>query len=154
MPQRGLLLSDLLVEPRQMVVRVGEPLIDGDRLTVGGDRRVSALQVFESGAQIARGGGVLMSVTQRLLILESSFFKSAPLLEQPAQVYVGVRISGVERQRPAIGILRITGLDRLELLTETEPVIGRELFFARSRVTRMTPRDRSGLLGQLADPEI
>ena len=50
---------------------------------------------------------------KRLLILENGFFHPPSLLEQPAEVDVRVGVPRVERQRTAIRVLRIAGLDRL-----------------------------------------
>src|SRR4030095_2682124 len=150
MPQCCLPLSYFLVEARQIVVCVRQLFVQRDCPAVGCNRGIGALQIFEGGTEVKSGGCVLGGEPKRFLILENGFLHPPSLLEQPAEVDVRVGISRVERQRTAIRVLRIAGLDRLELLTETKPVVRRERLLPCPRMTRMAPRDRSRLPGQLA----
>ena len=116
MPQCGLTLSYFLVEPRQVVVGVRELFVQCDCPAVGCDRGIGALQIFEGGAEVEGGGCVLRGEPKRFLILENGFLHPSSLLEQPAEVDMRVGVPRVERQRTAIRIFRIAGLDRLEFL--------------------------------------
>src|SRR2546429_8174814 len=57
--ERGRSLPEVLVETREVVVRVGAMRVGGDRELVRGDGLRAAPQVFERDPEVERGGGLL-----------------------------------------------------------------------------------------------
>src|SRR2546421_835185 len=57
--ERGRSLPEVLVETREVVVRVGAMRVGGDRELVRGDGLRAAPQVFEGDPEVERGGAVV-----------------------------------------------------------------------------------------------
>ena len=66
MPQRRRALPGLLVQPRQIEVRVGELLVRLDRPPVRRDRVGPAAEVLERGAQVEGGGRIRRLCLERI----------------------------------------------------------------------------------------
>jgi Tol biopolymer transport system component len=122
MPERRRLLPLPFVQPRQVVVRVREPSVHGQRPPVRVDRVGRAAQVLERDPQVERGRCMLGVGRERLAIMPLRLDHAILLVQQPAQVHVRVGVVGVQLERPAVGVARLLGVHRLELEAHLVPV--------------------------------
>src|SRR5258706_2491815 len=100
--QRRRSLPEVLVEARQVVVRVRAVRIGRDRELVRVDRFRAPPQVLERHAQVERGGAVVGARLQRAAVVLGGARGLAGLVEQPPEVHVRLRVLRIQLQRALI----------------------------------------------------
>src|SRR5258705_241173 len=96
MPEGRFLLFQLLVDPRQVVVGVGVAGLAAERGFIGLGGIAQAAEILQSHAEVEGGGGVRGAGGEGLAVVALGFGRLALLVQQPAEVEVGVRKARVQ----------------------------------------------------------
>src|SRR5947209_2694769 len=153
-PQRRRLLPRLLVQPRQVEVRVRQPPIGSDRLLVSLHRVVGTSSVLQRDAKVVPGRRVVGIVgdhrpEMRLRLLGATGFD-----QQPPQVHPRVGMMRIELERPPVGIARVLRRAHFQLEPEVEPLLGVEIVLHAPGGGRLAARQRGRALGQARHVEV
>src|SRR3989442_1589624 len=108
--QRRRLFSYLLVQPRHVVMGVREPWLQHQRGAVGLDRVGRPVQVLECDPKVERRGRVVGTLVQREPVMALGLLDEPLLVQQSAQVEVGIRMWSVELRGTPVGVPCLPGV--------------------------------------------
>src|SRR6266568_1448345 len=136
MPQCGRDLAEVFADAGRVEMGNGVAGIDLCRALVGRKGFLGPSEILERDAEVEGGGRVVRARGESLPVMRLGLPRVSPLMQQPSEVDVGVRMPGVELEGVFVRLPRLRRRNRFQLASPAVPFLGRKLPWSGLRLAK------------------